>query len=265
MAAVVLLASLTSAAVAQPSCDGPWPSYEDIAIMVYGALERRDPRVISVSELEEREPEIRLCAEAGIPVSQYLLGFMYNWGYGVPFSREDQDYWYNAAADQAFPPAMWELAQFHRVEDEEAERLLLAAAEGGFSPAQFDLSRDATENNDYWLRLAAEGGHPDALMNLGSNYYNGDGVLQNKSEAARLWELAAARWSTTGMMWLGNMHSDGDGVVQDFVIGHMWYNIASAFGAEIGATRRDRLADRMTREQIAEAQRLAREWMAAHR
>ena len=151
---------------------------------------------------------------------------------------------------------------------EEADRLLLAAAEGGFAPAQFDLglSRSRAGNLDWnqWLRLAAEGGHPEALLQLGSDYYNGTGVLQDKREAARLWELAAERWHTVAIMWLGNMYTDGDGVLQDFVRGHAWYNIASALGSETGASRRDSLAQRMTVEQIAEAQRLAGEWVAAH-
>ena len=58
------------------------------------------------------------------------------------------------------------------------------------------------------------------------------------------------------------------GVPQDYVQAHMWSNLAAS--RLIGAIRdsliqsRDRVADLMTPDQIAEAQRLAREWDAAH-
>ena len=62
------------------------------------------------------------------------------------------------------------------------------------------------------------------------------------------------------------MYEDGKGVPQDYVQAHMWYNLAAAQGGMAGDTtvkNRDRVAKRMTPAQIAEAQRLAREWMAA--
>jgi TPR repeat protein len=55
-------------------------------------------------------------------------------------------------------------------------------------------------------------------------------------------------------------YEQGDGVLQDYVLAYMWYNLAAAQGAGVAAKDRDRVAARMTPEQIAEAQRLAREW-----
>jgi len=55
------------------------------------------------------------------------------------------------------------------------------------------------------------------------------------------------------------------------VLAHMWFNLAASRASRsTGETRenairgRDLMADRMTPGQIAEAQRLAREWDAAH-
>ena len=53
---------------------------------------------------------------------------------------------------------------------------------------------------------------------------------------------------------------NGQGVTQDYVQAHMWFNLAAAQGDEIPRKNRDAVAERMTSEQIAEAQRLAREW-----
>jgi len=44
----------------------------------------------------------------------------------------------------------------------------------------------------------------------------------------------------------------------------MWVNLAAAQGSEDGQEPKNIVAQRMTREQIAEAQRLSREWIEAH-
>ena len=63
---------------------------------------------------------------------------------------------------------------------------------------------------------------------------------------------------------LGLMYDLGEGVAQDYAQAHMWYNLAAAQGVENGAKWRDKVADKMTPDQVAEAQRLAREWMKKH-
>jgi len=60
------------------------------------------------------------------------------------------------------------------------------------------------------------------------------------------------------------MYSNGWGVPQDYVQAHMWWNLAAAKGNEIGRKNRDIVAKKMTPGQIAEAQRLAREWLEEH-
>ena len=60
------------------------------------------------------------------------------------------------------------------------------------------------------------------------------------------------------------MYDLGQGVPQDRVAGHMWLSLAAAQAS--GADRdtyiesRDAVAKRMTAEQIAEAESLAKEW-----
>ena len=56
------------------------------------------------------------------------------------------------------------------------------------------------------------------------------------------------------------MYDNGRGVLQDYVRAHMWYNLAAAQGNKPATKNRDLLAKRMTPAQIAEAQKLAREW-----
>ncbi len=59
---------------------------------------------------------------------------------------------------------------------------------------------------------------------------------------------------------LGLMYSHGRGVPQDDVQAHMWFNLSAAHGMESARTLRDRLAEKMTPAQLADAQRLAQEW-----
>ena len=63
---------------------------------------------------------------------------------------------------------------------------------------------------------------------------------------------------------LGLMYHKGEGVLQDYVQAHKWWNIAAANGYEDARINRDLIGKEMTPEQIAEAQRLAREWTEAH-
>ena len=63
---------------------------------------------------------------------------------------------------------------------------------------------------------------------------------------------------------LGVMYNNGQGVPQDYIQAHMWANLAAAVATGEDQKRRaklrDEIAAKMTPEQIAEAQRLAREW-----
>ena len=66
---------------------------------------------------------------------------------------------------------------------------------------------------------------------------------------------------------LGATYYNGEGVPQDYVEAHKWRNLAAsradAEDQERYAEARDAVAAKMTPAQIADAQKLAREWQAA--
>ena len=64
---------------------------------------------------------------------------------------------------------------------------------------------------------------------------------------------------------MGGVYQDGLGVPQDHVEAHMWFNLAAAQGNVVAVRNRDNVAEQMTREQLAEAQRRAREWFENNR
>jgi TPR repeat protein len=89
-------------------------------------------------------------------------------------------------------------------------------------------------------------------------YAKGDGVAQDKAEAARLWRLAAEQGVAEVQTNLGFMYAKGDGVAQDNVQAHMRGNIGCALGNEGGCKLRDLVSEYMTPADISEAQRRAR-------
>ncbi len=115
-----------------------------------------------------------------------------------------------------------------------------------------------------WYRLAAEQGHARTQVRLGFMYQFGYGVLQNYAEAVKWYRLAAEQGDADAQSSLGFRYQNGEGVPQDNVLAHMWFNLAASKGVAGAAQLRDDVASRMTRNQIAEAQKLAWEWAEAH-
>ncbi len=97
----------------------------------------------------------------------------------------------------------------------------------------------------------------------------GDGIAAyNRGDYAtafREMKLLAEQGDAESQNNLGVMYHHGQGVLQDYVQAHMWFNLSAAGlppGKDLdnAAENRDIVAKLMTPAQIAEAQRLAREW-----
>jgi len=157
-----------------------------------------------------------------------------------------------------------------------AYRLNKSLAVQGNADAQFNLGimYDNSQGvpQDYseavkWYRKAADQGHAHAQSNLGRMYAFGKGVPQDFAEAVKWYRKAADQGHAHAQSNLGRMYALGKGVPQDYVLAHMWFNLAiSRFTASEQEERektgklRDITASTMTPDQIAEAQKLAREW-----
>jgi hypothetical protein len=111
-----------------------------------------------------------------------------------------------------------------------------------------------------WYRLAANQGDAFAQFHLGLMYAKGQGVPQDYAEAVKWYRLAANQGAAIAQFNIGLMYAEGDGVPQDYVGAHMWFNLSAAGGDQDAVKSRDEVAQRMTPAQIAEAQKLAREW-----
>ncbi|MDG1942636.1 MAG: tetratricopeptide repeat protein [Halioglobus sp.] len=217
----------------------------------------------------------RKAADQGLAEAQFNLGEIYREGQGVPLDYKEAEEWFRKAADQGVVEAQFNLGQIYReglgvqVDYRQAAAWFHRAADQGLAEAQFNLGRIYREGPgiplDYkeavtWYRKAADQGDPKAQFSLGLRYDNGQGVPQDYAQAVTWYRKAADQGHAAAQYNLGLRYGEGQGVPQDYVQAHMWSNLATASGDQDAITNRDRVAGMMTPAQIAEAQKLAREW-----
>lgn len=151
----------------------------------------------------------------------------------------------------------------------ELEGYRLAASQGD-AIAQWQIGFSYSEGlgvaHDYaealkWYRLSAAQGYANAQFDLGWFYDIGRGLPQDYSEAVKWYRLAAEQRHVFAFYNLGHMYVYGRGVPKDDVRAHMWFNLAGV-GRRTSNNERDNVEKRLTSQQIAEAQKLARECQA---
>ena len=173
-------------------------------------------------------------------------------------------------------------AAYQRGDYSTALRLLRPLAEHGDAHAQFDLGviynngRGVLQNfaTAYkWFSLAAAQGdqtaaqYRDIVQQSMSSAQTGpleDGEAAYQrgdySTALRLLRPLAEHGDAHAEFDLGVIYYNGRGVPQDFVTAEMWFNLAAAQGDQTAAQYRDTVQQGMSSAQVAEAQKLAREW-----
>jgi uncharacterized protein len=207
---------------------------------------------------------LRLAADKGVPDAQNEVGFLYQRGQGVKRNEAEAVKWFRLAADQGgLVVAQNNLADIYVL--------------GIGVPQDFGEAFK-------WYRIAADQNSSYAENVLGVAYEHGFYVAQDDAEAFRWYRRAANKfYDRPGSTWIhspqyniGAMYASGRGTAQDYVRALMWFTLAAAFGdtkppAPLGIKlvdapkdtaleQRDRLVALMTSAQIAEAERLAREW-----
>jgi TPR repeat protein len=115
-----------------------------------------------------------------------------------------------------------------------------------------------------WFYAAAQKGSAAGQNHLGELYGTGDGVKQSFAEALKWIRMAAEQGYPEAQFNVGYMYGKGQGVAQDFVRATMWFEIAARQGFKEAAKYRDTVAKKIRPGQIAEAKRLARDWLDQH-
>jgi len=114
------------------------------------------------------------------------------------------------------------------------------------------------------LLLEAERGSPTAQTYLGFMFQNGLGVPRNYEAAAGWLNEAAQQGAPTAQFLLGLLFDKGYGVPMDWVQAEVWLNLAAsqATGRErdYWSRMRDGVAQKLTLDQLAQAQQRAYAW-----
>jgi len=188
--------------------------------------------------------EFKPLAEKGLAEAQNALGIMYSSGNGVAKDYKEAVKWFKKAAEQGEASAQYNL--------------------GGMYYDGDGVAKDYKEAIK-WFRKAAEQGLTNAQNSLGVKYAIGQGVTRDYKEAVKWYREAAEHGYADAQHNLGVMYYDGKGVTRDYVLSYKWFNIAASGGDESARKGLDALEEKMTSEQIAEAQKLSREFKVLRR
>lgn len=186
-------------------------------------------------------------AAKGESSAQFELGRRLAAGQGVPKDETAALQWFLKAAAQGHAKAEVGLGSIY--------------AHG------FGVKLDWTESIR-WYRKAAFQGDTTAQHNLGLDYSHGHGVERDPARAARWFQLGADQGHARCQYNLGELIEEGRGVPKDDLAAYVLYHRAAAhnnlehlFGqakmVEL-IQKRDRVAKRLTPEQIAEGRRRVR-------
>jgi TPR repeat protein len=221
--------------------------------------------------LEEVYKTYKLGAEAGETECKFGLAVCYKDGKGVEKNEQQSTYWLNEAAREGSSSAIYHLA----------EKCIDGKNEG----------MESNEILKYLYGLSEKGDCHSNLL-LGRLFLHGDTKIRNYDKSLVYLNMALQeckhripkkksplafppevedilykylRCDTPAMGFLGELYEGGLGVPKDYATAYMWYNLQSARGGKDADEKRKSLEDRMTPEQIAEAQKLSREWVEKHK
>jgi TPR repeat protein len=154
-----------------------------------------------------------------------------------------------------------------------AGAVLALALIGVAAAGQLEDASAARQRGDYatavsLYRPLADKGNAIAQTILGTMYAMGQSVPEDGAQALFWFRKAADQGNATSQFSLGLMYANGRGVPQDYERAHMWFNLAGSRKddtelREHALKNRDQVAAKLTPSQIADAQRLAREWKPA--
>lgn len=215
---------------------------------------------------------LRNRAANGNPNSEFLLGYLFEHGHGVPQDLAQAITNYQAASSQGNSVAQNNLASLYQRglgvprDLQKARELYLSSVRQNNSAAQTNLAsmyyvgdgvpRDVSEAAR-WFLAAANLGDPTAQHNLGVLYYLGEGVPKDLAASAKWIGRSATQNLGAAQTDLAFLYETGIGVSQDDFAAYLWYSRALASGDSTGASRRDAIARRLTAKQRDEGRTLA--------
>lgn len=125
------------------------------------------------------------------------------------------------------------------------------------------LQMPSATDGDWYEIMGAEGIEDSSRKKFNSAFESF--IAGSYQRAYKGFARLATGGCAVSQYYLGLMHIKGTGVLQDYCRAHLWLNVASAQGHPKARTQLEKLTRKMSPQQVAEAQKLARAWMAKRR
>ena len=182
-------------------------------------------------------------AEAGDPVAQARLGYIYDVGRSIPENNEKAILWYKKAAANQEWSAVVNMAVMHLngdgvpVDVAKAFSFFEQAAKAGHPVAQRNLGSMYQYGEHvkldisqalYWFELAAKQGNTEALVDIGDIHSRGLGVPVNNTVAFNQYMKAALQGSAQAQSEIGYFYDQGIGVPKNYSEAFKWFQQAAA-------------------------------------
>jgi TPR repeat protein len=136
---------------------------------------------------------------------------------------------------------------------DEPEEIVATHGEDAYQTAVY------AEQRSRW-QARAEQGDARSQRQLGMMYYLGQGIETDYPMAHDWLSKAADQGDDVAQMTLGVMSNEGHGVPQSNVSAHMWFSLAARQGNSSASYHLEKLASKMTPEELTHAASLAEEW-----
>ena len=232
-----------------------------------------------IRDFEKAFQFLSKAAENGNPVAQILLGSMYFNGDGVEKNSVLAYKWLTLGIYRWEPETPDYINMIYALLEvslssekmKESENLVnqwLKAHNEKYLEKEFvstdDISQDDLERNFQIFLKEAETGDSMTQYLVGMAYESGTGTEQSFEKAFEWYNKAARQGFDLSQYKLGVMYANGEGVPRNDVLSFMWFNLAAAQGHERASENKKILRERMTTDQIAEAERLIQEWLEEH-
>ncbi len=239
-------------------------------------------------DMEKSADAVLKGALGGDDSMRVVMGVYYREGWGVPQSYNEARRWFELAALAGRTSAMSALGDLYRrgrlgeADSVKALEYYRKAAVLEQTDAMNNIGmaymrgQGVETNTDIgisWLSQASELGNPYAAFHLGRAFMNGWGVERDPRQALAFFRLSAQRNFLTAYTYIGDALQETENpnlpeAMANYIIareaGSLKDTIKSREEAEEAAQKLADIQQRMSSEQIAEAEQIAENWIAQY-
>lgn len=197
-----------------------------------------DEAIKALNEEKDYDKAYKLFMEiSDNPHAQYLIGKIYDFGWGVGKDENKAMCWYRKSAEQGNAAGQYQMGLIYDLgigvakDKNEAVTWLRRSADQGFVDAILALGNLYRSEENYtealnWFRKSVELGSAQGQINIGEMYAMGRGCAKDLREAIKWFRKAADQGNTTGMLNVGLCY----GALHNYEEALKWIRLAADQG-----------------------------------